>query len=365
MQGTRIVKILDIYIIKRFLGTFFYAIALLSIVVIIFDISEKIDEFLEPSGPSLQQIIFDYYLNFLPYFVNLFSSLFTFITVIFFTSKMAGDTEIIAILNSGISFRRFLRPFLVSAIILSFMSFYLSNFLIPETNKQLTAFELKYIKDPIRKRDMNVHLQIGPQTYVYVENFNINRDLGNKFSLEHITDKGLTYKLTSDYIKWDSVSQQWTIHNYHIRKIDGFEEKIIKGNKLDTTLNLRPADFVIYLDNMKTMGFWKLREYIEEKKMRGAQEVIEYEVEKHKRIAFPFSTIILTLIGVSLSSRKVRGGIGVNLGIGVTLAFSYILFMQVSTVFATYGDLPPLIAVWIPNLAYAVISIFLLKKAPK
>lgn len=365
MQGNKLVKILDLYIIKRFLGTFFYAIALLSIVVIIFDISEKIDEFLEASGPTLGEIIFDYYLNFLPYFINLFSSLFTFITVIFFTSKMAGDTEIIAILNSGISFRRFLRPFIVSSLILALMSFYLSNFLIPETNKMLTAFEMKYIKDPIQKRDMNVHLQIGPKTFVYVENFNINRELGNKFSMEHIGEEGLTYKLTSDYIKWDSTAAKWTIHNYHIRTIKGFEEKITHGKSIDTTLNLHPSDFIIYLDNMKTMGFWKLREYIDEKKMRGAQEVIEYEVEKHKRIAFPFSTIILTLIGVSLSSRKARGGIGMNLGIGISLAFSYILFMQVSTVFATYGDLPPLIAVWIPNVFYTIISIFLLRNAPK
>ncbi|MCF8304571.1 MAG: LptF/LptG family permease [Bacteroidales bacterium] len=366
MHGNRIVKILDIYVIRRFIGTFFYTIALLSTVVVIFDISERIHDFLDPEGPTLYEIIFDYYMNYLPYLVNLFSSLFTFITVIFFTSKMAADTEIIAILNSGLSFNRFLRPYIASAVLLALLSFYISNFVIPHTNKELLAFQSKYVKNLVEKRERNIHLQIDPKTYVYVENFNLRRNRGNRFSMERINKKNeLTYKLTSDYIKWDSASKTWSIHNYHVRKINGFKEKITKGKVMDTTLNLRPSDLVIELDNMKTMGFWELRDYIEEKKMRGVQEVTEYEVEKHKRIAFPFSNIILTLMAVSLSSRKPRRGVGTNLGIGFTLAFSYILIMQVSSVFGIYGNIPPIVAVWIPNLVYAIIALFLLKQAPK
>lgn len=366
MYGTKLAKTIDIYVIRRFIGTFFYTIALLSTVVVIFDISDRIHDFLEPDGPTLYEIIFDYYFNYLPYLVNLFSSLFTFITVVFFTSKMAADTEIVAILNSGISFNRFLRPFLVSAFFLALLSFYMSNFLIPHTNEELLAFRARYVKNPIEKRDKNIHLQIGPKTYVYVENFNLKRNLGNLFSMERInTNNELYYKLTSEYIKWDSVSKKWSIHNYHIRKIEGFKEKISIGKEFDTTLNLRPSDFIIHLDNMKIMGFWELRNYIEEKKLRGAKEVMEYEVEKHKRIAYPFSTIILTLIAVSLSSRKLRRGVGTNLGIGLTLAFSYILIMQISSVFGLYGNITPIVAVWIPNLVYVIIALFLLQKAPK
>lgn len=357
-------KILDIYIIKKFLGTFFYAISLLIVIVIIFDISENIDEFLEKDAP-LSEIIFSYYLNFVPYFINLFVYLFTFISVIFFTSKMASNTEIVAILSGGVSYYRFLRPYFVSAIILALMSFYLGNFLIPKTNIKRREFKDKYMENLDLDKDRNIHLKIGSQTYVYLENFNSSTNVGIKFSLEEFEGNKMTYKLMADRLRWDSSGNQWSLDNYNIREIGELRETIRKGQELDTTLKLKPSDLYIKKEDFEEMNFWELRERIEEEKLRGSEKVTIYEVEKHKRIAAPFATIILTLIGVTLSSRKVRGGIGMHLGLGILFTFTYILFMQITVVFATFGDLSPFLAAWIPNMVFAVIGLVLLKTAQK
>ena len=357
-------KILDIYIIKKFLGTFFYAISLLIVIVIIFDISENIDEFLEKDAP-LSEIIFSYYLNFVPYFINLFVYLFTFISVIFFTSKLASNTEIVAMLSGGVNYYRFLRPYFISAIVLALMSFYLGNFLIPRTNIKRREFKDKYMENLDLDKDRNIHLRIGSQTYVYLENFNSSTNVGIKFSLEEFEGNKLTYKLMADRLRWDSTENQWSLDNYFIREIGELRETIRKGKKLDTTLNLKPSDLYIKKEDFEEMNFWELRERIEEEKLKGSEKVTIYEVEKHKRIAAPFATIILTLIGVTLSSRKVRGGIGMHLGLGILFTFTYILFMQVTVVFATFGDLSPFLAAWIPNMVFAVIGLVLLKTAQK
>lgn len=356
---------LDIYIIKKFLGTFFFSISLLILIVIIFDVSEQIDEFIE-EDVTIGQILFDYYLNFIPYFINLFSYLFTFIAVIFFTSKMASNSEIVAILSSGISFRRFLRPYIISAVFLGFMSFYLSNFLIPKTNKGLIAFQKTYIKNPYRNRDRNIHMQITPGTFVYMESYNNLTNTGYKFALEKFKDRRLVYKLNSQRIIFDSISGMWTIRDYGIRKLsqDGKEE-IFKGKVIDTLINMHPRDFTFILEDMKTLNWGELRDFIARERLKGSKLIKEYEVEKHKRIAFPFSTIILTLIGVSISSRKVRGGIGMHLGFGLAITFSFILFLQITTVFATRGNLAPALSVWLPNIIYLIIGLFLLRIAPK
>jgi len=358
-------KTIDIYIIKKFLGTFFFSIALLSVVIIVFDLSEKIDDFLEKQAP-LKGIVFDYYFNFIPFFVNMFSYLFTFIAVIFFTSKMAQNTEIIAILSSGISFWRFLWPYFVSAAFLGLLSFYMSNFLIPHTNKIMWQFEKTYIKDPIRNQDMNIHMQIQPGVFVYVESYNSFTDVGQRFSMERFTPEGeMYYKLNSERIQWDSVTGRWQIKNYYIRTIEGDREILTKGIELDTVINLRPEEFTIIVEDIKAMNYWELNEFIDTEILRGSPNIPEYEVEKHKRYAFPFATLILTLIGVSLSSRKVRGGIGMHLGMGIGMTFSYILFMQVSNVFAMYGSLSPMLAVWIPNIMFGILSIYMIRVAPK
>jgi len=358
-------KKLDLYIIKKFLGTFFFSILLLIVVVIIFDLSEKIDDFIDNHAP-LNAVIFDYYLNFIPYFVNLFLHLFTFIAVIFFTSKMAADTEIVAILSSGISFKRLLFPYLISALVLVIMSFYLSNFLIPKTNKILVAFEKTYIKNKQKKSEINIHIQTEPGTYVYVESFNNIRKTGNKFSYEKINEKKqLYYKLTSNRILWDSVSNKWILKDYFIRTIDSLDEKIYRGKKLDTIFKFKPKDFSTAKIDVKTLSYFELKDFIKEEKIKGSKNITEYLVLKNKRIADPFSIFIFTLIGVALSCRKTRGGTGMHIGIGIGLAFSFIFFMQVSTVFATMGSLSPLIAVWIPNIIFGVISAYFLNNAPK
>jgi lipopolysaccharide export system permease protein len=358
------VKILDIYIIKKFLGTFFFAISLLIVIVIVFDISEKIDDFIDKEAP-LSAILFSYYLNFIPYFVNLFVYLFTFIAVIFFTSKMASGSEVIAILSSGVSFWRFLWPYFLSAAFLGLMSFYLANFLIPRTNKKMMAFEKLYIRNPYQNRERDIHMQIKPGTFVYLESYNNQSNTGYKFSLEEFHNNRLTQKINADQVVWDSVTGLWKMRNYFIRKLDGDREILVNGKEKDTLINMNPTDFTLILDDIKTMNFSELRAFIDKEKLKGTMNIKDYEVEKHKRIAFPFATLVLTLIGVSISSRKIRGGIGMHLGLGIGITFTFIMFQQVSTVFATRGDLSPWLAVWIPNIIFALLGIYLVKIAPK
>ncbi len=357
-------KLLDIYIIKKFLGTFFYAISLLIIIVIIFDISENIDEFLEKDAP-LSEIIFSYYLNFIPYFINLFVYLFTFISVIFFTSKLASNTEIVAMLNGGVSYYRFLRPYFISAVFLALMSFYLGNFLIPKTNIKRREFKDKYMENLDKDKERNIHLKIAPDTYVYLENFNSATNTGIKFSMEKFDGNKLTYKLMGDRLRWDSINDCWSIDAYVIREIGDLQENMRRGNQMDTVINLRPYDLYEKKEDFEEMNYWELRDRIEEERLKGSVKAKEYDVERHKRIAAPFATIILTLIGVTLSSRKIRGGIGMHLGLGIGLTFTYILFMQVTMVFATFGNLSPFFAAWIPNMVFAVIGLVLLWTAQK
>jgi lipopolysaccharide export system permease protein len=360
----RLMKKIDWYIIRKFLGTFFYAIAMLAVIIIIFDLSEKIDDFIEKDAP-LRAIIFDYYLNFIPYLVNMFSALFTFIAVIFFTSRMATNTEIIAILSSGISFWRMMRPYLVSAALLGLLSFTLASYIIPVTNRTLFAFERTYIKNPKRNQSTNIHIQISPGVFVYVERFNNFTDEGHKFSVEKIDSSGLYYKLSADQIKWDSINQSWSIINYQIRRIDSIGERLVNGQQIDTVLNMVPDDFIMDVDRIRLLTTPELNKFIAIEKMKGSAAVIAYQVEKHSRIAFPFANIILAIIGVSVSSRKIRGGTGLHLGIGLTLTFSYVLFMQISTVYGVYGGLPPFVATWIPNLLFGILALFLIRNAPK
>jgi len=355
---------IDWYIIKKFIGTFLFSISLLIVIVIVFDISEKIDDFLEREAP-MGAIIFDYYLNFIPYFINLFIYLFTFIAVIFFTSKLAYRTEIVAILNGGVSFRRFLVPYIVAASFIGILSFVLSNFVIPITNKSLREFEKIYWKDPLVNRDMNIHMQISPDVFIYVESFNNQTKVGRRFSLEEFNDNILKKRIMADKISWQPKTETWRLGRYKERLFNGLSEQHYNRTSLDTALAFRPEEFAIDIEDMKTMDWFQLRNFLEKEKLKGSSNVKAYEVEKYQRIAFPFATIILTLIGVSLSSRKVRGGMGMHLGIGIALAFTYILLMQISNMFGTQGGLSPVIAVWIPNIIFGIIAIILIRLAPK
>jgi len=357
-------KKIDIYIIKKFLGTYFFAILLIISIAVVFDISEKIEDFIEKDAP-LRAIVFDYYMNFIPYFANLFSSLFTFIAVIFFTSKMAYNTEIVAILSSGVSFRRMLYPYFISALIIAMFSYMLMAYIIPPANAVRLDFTYKYVKNPIRNTDKDIHRQIEPGVFIYMKSYNTSNDIGYKFSMEQFDEEGnLQSKLISDYVKWDSTNNKWNIRNYYIREIDDLNEKIITGTSIDTALNMKPEEFKRIANFMETMNIHELNDYIDEQRMQGA-DVNSLLIDKYSRVAYPFSTFILTLIGVSLSSRKIRGGIGMHIGFGLLLSFSYILFMRFSTMFAISGTMNPLFAVWLPNLVYAIISLFLYRLAPK
>ncbi len=356
---------IDKYIIKKFLGTFFYSIALLAGVIIVFDLSEKIQDLLENHAP-ISEIIFDYYFNFIPYFINLFSYLFVFISVIYFTSKMATNTEIIAILSSGVSFRRLLRPYFIAAFLLAVLSFVLANFVIPHTNIKMRDFEQKYISNLNLDRGHNIHFQLSKNNFVYVERYDPKTYTARRFSMEKFDDSGtLLYKLNSREAVYDTIKTTWEIKDYYIREIDGFKEKFSKGTSLDTTINLYPKDLVLKKEDFKVMDFFEINQFIKDQQMKGAGNVVEYQVEQQKRLAFPFAALILTVIGVSLSSRKIRGGMGMHLGLGIGLTFLYILFMQFATVFSVYGGLSPFFAAWIPNIVFSVIALVLLKQAPK
>ncbi len=357
-------KILDKYIIVKFLGTFFLSIALIVSIAVVFDISEKIEDFISRKAP-LNAIIFDYYFNFIPYFANLFSPLFIFISVIYFTSKMAYNTEIISILASGVSFKRLLIPYLVCAGVLAGLSYYLNNFLIPHANKKRLEFEEAYIRNPFRNYDRNIHKQIAPDTYVYFESYNNLTNVGYKFSLEQFKDNKLVYKLLSDHVQWDSTLEKWKIINYTIREINELNENIISGYQKDTSINIYPSDFTRRENVMEMMDYHQLNKFIIDEKFKGSEGIEYYEIEKQRRAAFPFATFVLTLIGVSIASKKVRGGIGAHIGVGIFISFSYILFMQISTTFSTNAGLAPIVSVWIPNVLYLLFSLYLLKIAPK
>lgn len=358
-------KILDLYILKKFLGTFFFSIALIISISIVFDFSENVDEFIEKDAPT-EAIIFDYYLNFVPYFANLFSPLFIFISVIFFTSKMASNTEIVSILASGISFRRVLLPYLIGALLIGSLSLYLNNFLIPKSNVKMLEFKYKYIKNQYRNKDKNIHLQLTPNSFAYIGSYAAPTNVGVKFSLEKFNEEGeLTYKLMSDFIRWDTTKQQWTIQNYYERFISEESEIINKGIQKDTTLNMSPDDFTRRSQDVEMLDYFQLQDEMEALLFKGSKDVVNLEIEKHKRIAFPFATIVLTFIGVAIASRKVRGGIGLHLGLGLALSFTFIMFMKVTQTFSTNGGLDPMIAMWIPNAVYGVLAIVLINKAPK
>jgi lipopolysaccharide export system permease protein len=355
-------KIVDFYISKKFLGTFFYSIALIISIATVFDISENLDEFISKDIPT-KDIVFQYYMNFIPYFANLFSPLFTFISVIYFTSRMAYNTEIIAILSSGMSYKRMMRPYLVSAALIATFSYILGNYVIPSANRERINFRNHYINLNYKQSERNIHRQIEPGVYIYMQQFTSN-NIGYQFTLEKFENQKLVEKITADNISWNEDSSRWVINNYWKRIFTDDKEIITKGYRIDTVLNMTPSNYKVELDEMEALTTKQLRSEIKSMKLRGVNSV-EFSIERHKRISGPFSAFILTIIGVSLASRKIKGGLGFHLGLGLLLSFSYILFMQVSVVFAVNGGTPPALAVWIPNLMYAVIAFFLYRWAAR
>jgi lipopolysaccharide export system permease protein len=360
----KLYKTIDIYITKKFLGTFFYAITLILSIAVVFDMSENLDEFIS-KDLSWGTIIKEYYFNFVPYFANLFSPLFTFIAVIYFTSKMAYNTEIIAILSSGVSYRRLMRPYLISAFIIAVFSFLLGNYVIPPANETMNEFRQMYIDNNRQtfQTDYNIHRQIEPGVFIYMHQFS-STNVGRRFTLERFDGHILKEKLTAENIRWDEASGRWILNNWWLRKLYDTHEEFEKGYRMDTTLQMTPGEFRVAKNEMENYTTPELITEIKQMKMRGVNTV-EWEIERHKRVAGPFSAFILTIIGAGLASRKIKGGLGLHLGLGLMLSFSYILFMQVSTVFAISGSTTPFIAVWIPNIGYSLIGFFVFKWAAK
>lgn len=360
------IKLIDKYIIRKFLGTFFFCLLLILTIAVVFDFAEKIDNFMERKAP-VNAIIFDYYLNFIPYFATLFAPLFVFISVIFFTSKMAENTEIIAILNSGMSFLRMMWPYFISAFVIALFTFMLTNFVIPKSNLSRMDFEDKYYHSSARKVSVeNIHRQVDKNVLVFMGTFNALSMRGQNFTLEKFSDSGrLESKLSSTSVIYDTAIHKWTALNYYLRVVNGNDEILTHGSKIDTTLTITPDDFSRDPGFVGTMTYNELNSYIDLLRRQGSDELKLFLIEKHRRFASPFAVFILSLIGVSLSSRKVRGGIGMNIGIGLILSFSYILFLQFASQFSLKGTLSPMLAMWIPNIIYSIIAVILYKMAPK
>lgn len=358
-----LLKKIDVYIIKKFLGTYIFAILLIISISVMFDFNEKVDKFINKSAPT-SAIIFDYYLNFIPYYANLFSSLFTFIAVIFFTSKLADNSEIIAILSSGISFNRLMRPYMISATIIAIATFLLNSFVIPPANITRIAFQNKYVSNKKIDYAGNIQFEVSPGVIAYFDRYDDPTNTGYRFSLEQFDGKELVSRLTAQTVMYDS-AYHWTINNYMIRNFIGMKEEIVTGDKLDTTLMVIPSDFMISVNDCEQMTTPELSRYIDRQKKRGIGNIQLFEIEYHKRFAMGLAAFILTVIGASLSSRKVKGGMGIKLGIGILLSFSYILFMQISSSFAISGMVSSAVAVWIPNILYSLIALYLYVRAPK
>ncbi len=356
-------KKIDIYIIRKFLGTYFFAIVLVLSIAVVFDFTEKMDAFIRTEAP-MDKIIFDYYVNFVPYFANLFSPLFTFIAVIFFTSKLADNSEIIAMLASGMSFNRLMRPYMMSAAVIALLTYVLGSFIIPPSNVDMNAFLNTYYKNKEVTYARNNQLMVAPNEIAYVERYDNTTKTGYRFSLESFEDKKLKSRLTSKSIKYNG-DYKWTVKDYMIREFDGMEESITKGTSLDTMIVFEPRDILISRYDSEIMTTPELKEYIDRQKERGVANIQSFELEYYKRYASIATSFILTAIGMALSSRKVKGGIGLNIGLGLALSFSYILFTTITSTFAATGRTSALVAVWIPNFVYTLIAIGLYIKAPK
>jgi lipopolysaccharide export system permease protein len=349
----------------KFLGTYFFSIALIITIAVVFDINSYIDKFITNHAP-VKAIIFDYYLNFIPYFSNLFSPLFVFIAVIYFTSKLAENSEIIAMFSTGMSFKRMMRPYMISAAIISVLSFCLGGYIIPKGNVTRLNFEDQYKKKKKVDYVRNVQLEVDSGVIAYLERYEDYNKTAYRFSLDKFEGRKLVSHLTARTAVYDTTgTHRWTVRNYMIREMKGMREQITKGDRLDTLILMDPQDFLVSKGMQTTMTNPQLKSYIQRQKQRGFANIKEFEIEYYQRIATSFAAFILTTIGVSLSSRKTKGGMGLYLGIGLALSFSYILFQTISSTFAVNGNTPPIIAVWIPNILYSFIAVYLYRKAPK
>lgn len=358
---------LDCYIIGKFLGTYFFSIILIISIAVVFDINENIDKFLQHDVP-VEEILFDYYLNFIPFYSNMFSQLFVFIAVIFFTTKLADNSEIIAMLSTGTSFRRLVRPYMISAGIIALLNFGLGSYVIPQGNVKRVRFENQYKNRGRQDFASNVQLEVDSGVIAYIARYEESQKTGYEFTLDKFENKKLVKHLQAMTIQYDTLSYEpyhWIITGYQTRDFQGLREEIRSGNKLDTIIKIQPQDLIVARDMETTMTSPELRHHIERQKARGFANIQQFEVEYWKRGATAFATFILTIIGVSISARKRKNGMGIALGIGLALILVYIMFQTVVSSLAVNTNFPAIIAVWIPNIVYALIAFHYYKKAPR
>lgn len=336
-------------------------------VAIVFDLTEKLDDFFENQAP-LSEIIVDYYIPFIPYYMNMFSSLFIFISVIFFTSRMAGNSEIIAMLASGMSYHRILRPYWISATFLFALFWSLGGFVIPRATSRMLHFEDKYIRQFTTNYAQNVQMQVEPGLILYIESFMNQSNMGYRSSLEHFDGKSLRSRIVAERIRYAGTAENpylWQLEDYTRREFDGLQENISTGTKLDTTLRVKPQELFITAEHAAEMTNAELYNYIQKQRARGTGNIKAFQTELHKRWASPLGAFIMTLLAVTLSSRKVRGGTGKNMAVGFSLTAIYILFSAISTTFAVTGALSPFLAVWLPNFIFLSIGIYLYRQEAK
>lgn len=358
---------LDWYIIRKFIGTYIFSIVLIISIALVFDFNENLSKFTKYHAPW-RAIVFDYYANFIPYYSNLFSPLFVFIAVIFFTSKLAGNSEIIAMLSSGVSFRRLMRPYMISCVLIASVTFYLNSFVIPHGTVIRQNFESLYRNSKKNTSAENVQLQVGKGTVAYIQHYDDRYKRGYGFSLDKFEGKKLVSHMTAMEIQYDTIADakyHWKAPNWKTRTLVGLRERIVTGDVKDTVILMEPTDLVYSKGQQETFTSPELLDYISKQTSRGSGNVVQYEVEFHKRIAMSFSSFILTIIGLSLSARKRKGGMGLYLGIGLGLSFGYIMLQTVSSTFAINAGTPPVLAAWIPNLIFAFIAYFCYRHAPR
>ncbi len=366
LNPNKYIRRIDWYIIRKFIGTYIYSIALIIAIAIVFDFNENLSKFTEYHAPA-RAIIFDYYANFIPYYSNLFSPLFVFIAVIFFTSKLAGNSEIIAMLASGISFKRLMRPYMLSCVLIASLSYYLSASVIPHGTVIRHNFESQYRNSRKQTAADNVQLQVAKGVIAYIQHYDDKTKHGYGFSLDKFENKKLVSHMTAMEIQYDTIADSkyhWNVTGWKIRQLRGLREHITSGAALDTLIQMEPTDLVYSKGQQETFTSAELKDYISKQVDRGSGNVVQYQVEYHKRIASSFASFILTIIGLSLSARKRKGGMGLYLGLGLALSSLYILLQTVSATFAINANAPPILAAWIPNIIFALVAYFCYRNAP-
>ena len=366
LSPKRHIMLIDWYIIRKFIGTYIFSIILIISIGVVFDFNENLSKFTQYHAPW-RAIIFDYYANFIPYYANLLSPLFVFIAVIFFTSKLAGNSEIIAIMSSGMSFKRMLRPYMFTCVLIAGTTYYLNSYVIPHGNVVLQNFNSLYRNSKKNTSAENVQLMVGKGVTAYIQHYDDQMKRGYGFCLDKLEDKKLISHMTATEIQYDTISDSkyhWRAFNWKIRTLKGLREHIVSGEQRDTVILMEPTDLVYSKGQQETFTSPQLLSYISRQTARGSGNVVPYEVEFHKRIAMSFASFILTIIGASLSARKRKGGMGLYLGIGLALSTAYILLQTISATFAIQANTPPMLAAWIPNIIFIVMAYFCYRQAP-